>query len=164
MISKKLKVILLINILIGVVLSGVGRGDEYNNNIYVELKIYGIFENEIKVIGNYKIGGVKITKETDRVPLVIGTNFGIVCTAKGLIPKKEAILRYQIIHPEYITPNGERKRIKEHILKLKSFKDSIDFSLAEVLSEKYMMVPGEWVFTVLQNDKAIIEKKFYLVQ
>lgn len=107
---------------------------------------------------NSRIHG--LLEQTDRICASDGTRFGIRYRLHGDPNQLPWVLNIQTDHPFLQSPTGRSgsqgtyKRLMRHGTQSYS-----GWSFAE----PYEMVPGDWTFTIIQNDEVMLRKTFHIV-
>lgn len=105
----------------------------------------------------YAVEPILIAQETSKIPLEIGTAFGITVVIDNDDEESENVYEVQIIHPEMEHPDTE-------YLFSETFY-SIDFtglssvSILYILEEKFELMAGFWSFQLVKNNHIILEKE-----
>ena len=106
---------------------------------------------------NY-LSEVKLLRQTDRVPAVIGTRFGIRFVVRGARVTEDVELKARILYPGLRPPGSEKP--------VYSTDDVIHVAAGETFFQGIMLefdwglVPGKWTFQLFYGDKLMAEKVF----
>ncbi len=106
---------------------------------------------------NY-LSEIKLLRQTDRVPAVIGTRFGIRFVVRGA-PATEAVkLKARILYPG-LRPPGSREPVYRSDDEIRVAAGETFFQ-GILLEFDWALVPGRWTFQVFSGDKLMAEKAF----
>ncbi|MCK4395468.1 DUF3859 domain-containing protein [candidate division WOR-3 bacterium] len=138
------------------------KGKQYNqvhNNFKIEA--YGEYYSEplIQYLpeGKEEYTSLGFISYTDSIDIAIGTLFGF--RYELIDSTKEGEYTFNVIHPEFKT--GPEKGQTE----LKINKSCLSRKFDDIIwefSEEYELVPGTWTIQLLNGDKILYEKRFYL--
>lgn len=138
------------------------KGKPYNqvhNNFKIEA--YGEYYSEplIQYLpeGKEELTTLGFISYTDSIDISIGTLFGF--RYELIDSTKEGEYTFNVIHPEFKTgPEKGQTELKINKSCLPGKSDDIIWEF----SEEYELVPGSWTIQLLDEDKILYEKKFYL--
>jgi hypothetical protein len=141
-------------------------GDAVPGEKKVEIIDYGIYSADVvreegkdSPAGktNY-LSGIRLLRQTDRVPAVIGTRFGIRFLVRGVPATETVALRAVILYPGLRPPGSERPVYRTedviHVTAGETFFQGI------LLEFDWGLVPGKWTFQLFSGEKLMAEKAF----
>ncbi len=143
------------------------------NELYgTEIIEYGIYkvEDKPKIIPNSEIpGGIqkKIKKSvlitnTDHIPAILNTKFGIRYLIKGKPDGAQVKTRTKWIYPEAGMRDPDTGRVYDHIEYSSTDRIGKPQYSGYSLEEEWELIPGEWILQVWIDNKKLIEKRFIL--
>lgn len=136
--------------------------------IKTELLAYGIFE--VETDAQHKVfhpnspkeyfylsnSSYPFLKQTYRIPLALGTAFGIRFQVSGAVEDQAFDIR--ILHPEIENPDTRFTFVETfHPSGISNVLEPIAFFIFE---QQWEMVPGFWTFQILNKNNVLLEKEF----
>lgn len=107
---------------------------------------------------------VKLTLQTDVIPIQSGRLFGFRFRLNGFTGKEDIEIREVVTHPPMTRPGQKPTTGFESKLPLIVRKGELSDYAGYSLNHDYEMVEGEWRFEFWYEDKKILEQKFKTVK
>ncbi len=106
-------------------------------------------------------GKLRITKQTDTVPLKPGISFGFTWRAQGLPPVANIV--YLVEHPLLTRPDGKKMRSFTENLERETQGGVMQTIDCYELSEPHELVAGNWSLTILHKGKTLAKRTFKVI-
>ena len=136
---------------------------------HIQISTFGIYHDDEELVLQmpciqsakgytfYAVEPILIAQETSKIPLEIGTVFGITLVFDNDEEETENVYEVQILHPEMEHPDTE------YLFSQTCY--SIDLtglssiSLLYILEERFELTAGFWNFQLLKNNRIVLEKE-----
>ncbi|UCV21098.1 DUF3859 domain-containing protein [Ferribacterium limneticum] len=102
------------------------------------------------------VATLRITEQTDEIPLRKGIGFGFAWKAKNLPPS--ATITYRLEHPVLTRPDGRSLDHFEENLRQNTKLGVIETVDCNFLSEEHELVPGTWTLSVIHNGSLLVKR------
>ena len=111
-----------------------------------------------------QIETTQLIKQTDQIPAVLNTHFGIQFVIHGTPKCKLVELRQVMLFPP--TPDSKTGKItmRDEVLVKIGLEDDKDVGAYLTLDSPADLVPGSWTFQIFDHDKKLLEKTFTVVK
>jgi hypothetical protein len=139
--------------------------------ITAEISSYGITssKNELRVpLEESPTKMMRTSKETtviaktNKIPMQIGTAFGICAEFSGVSELNRSSIRRFISHPQMKTAEGKIRTEFSYPAVLKTIESVTSDCHGYGLDNEFELLPGIWNIGFQQNDKLIVSKEFHV--
>ena len=103
---------------------------------------------------------LRITRETDVIPLQKGISFGITWRAANLPERAE--IAWRVDHPPITRPDGVTLDRDEEALIAPTKAGRIETTDCFMLGQDHELVPGKWTLSILHKGQLLVQRTFHV--
>jgi hypothetical protein len=103
-----------------------------------------------------------VIKETDQIPMQIGTSFGICAEFSGTSGSNRDTIKRFVSHPRMKTTDGKTRKEFSYPAALSTAKSVTSDCHGYGLDYEFELLPGTWTLGFQLNNEIIVSKEFYV--